>query len=249
MKSITCLRIVATAVVASLIITTNTLASAPDEPEYLGKKLSYWVKVIHDRDEENISLAFDAINAFGPQARAAVPELVSLVETPFSPIRIGRDSKSVIASKLFDIEIRAGAIDSLTSIGEPAASAAGSLVHWALTPRVIPETFANPDDEELFVELVMMDTEQRMRIAGAVSQLGAGTSVTIARLLSSSDSEKRKFGVAILNEGALPIAAELLRSRHCEDRNLGLLILRDMDLIVAKPHLNWLQQWVICEAN
>ena len=56
-------------------------------------------------------------------------------------------------------------------------------------------------------------------------------------------------GVAILNEKALPIAAELLRSSHCEDRNLGLLILQDMDLLVARPHLDWLRRLVVCGAN
>jgi hypothetical protein len=225
------------------------MASTSDEPVYLGKTLSDWIKVIHDRDDEMISLAFDAVGAFGPAAQAAVPDLTALVSAPFVPIRIGKDSQALIASKLYDIEIRTGAIDALTSIGESAASATVPLIRWALTPRVTPGIAGNTEDEELFIELVMMDTEQRMRIAGAISQFGAGASPTIAKLLSSSNSEKRKLGVAILSEGALPIAAELLRSQHCDDRNLGLLILRDMDLVVAKSHLDWLQQRVVCEAN
>jgi hypothetical protein len=248
MNSIRFLRVTAVAGIFFFLITANTLAAA-DQPVYLGKSLSYWIGVLRDRDEENISLAFDAINAFGPQAQAAVPELISIVAAPFSPIHVGKDSEKVIASKIVDIELRAGAIDALTSIGESAASATLPLVHWALTPRVIPEAVRTADDEELFIELVMMDTEQRMRITGAVSQFGAGASSTIAELLTASDSEKRKLGVAILNEGALPIAAELLRSQHCGDRELGLLILRDMDLVVPKSHLDWLQQRIICEAN
>jgi hypothetical protein len=228
---------------------TNALASPPDEPEYLGKKLSYWVNVIHDHDDEMISLGLDAVRTIGPAAKAAVPDLIALVSAPFVPIRVGKDSNTVIATKLYDIEIRAGAVDALTSIGESAAPASWPLVLWAVTTRVVPQMIGNADDEELYIELVMMDTEQRMRIAGAISKFGAAGSPAIARMLSSSDSEKRKLGVAILNEDALPIAAELLRSQHCEDRDLGLFILRDMDIVVPKSHLDWLQQRIVCEAN
>jgi hypothetical protein len=98
------------------------------------------------------------------------------------------------------------------------------------------------------MELVTLDAEQRMRIAGAISRLGKGASATIARLLSSPETDKRKLGVAILNESVLPIAAELLRSNRCDDRNLGLLILRDINL-VPQSHLDWLQQRVACVAN
>jgi hypothetical protein len=243
------LRIITGAALACLLFTPNTMASSPDELEYLGKPLSHWIKVIHDRDEESISLAFDAIAAFGPQAQAAVPELIALVSSPFSPIRVGKDSKKVIASKLYDIEVRAGAVDALTFIGEPAESAAGPLIQWALTPRVVAETVVDADEEQMFIELVVMDTEQRMQVAGAISRFGAGASSAIARSLSSSNSEKRKLAVAILNEGALAIASELLRSKHCEDRDLGLLILQDMDLVVAKAHIDWLRQRVLCSAN
>ena len=100
-----------------------------------------------------------------------------------------------------------------------------------------------------FIELVMMDSEQRMRIAGAVGKLGPDASEIIAALVSSSDPIKRKFGVVILNEGALPIASKLLRSHKCDDRTLGLTILKDMDLIVARPYLDWLQNRIVCEAN
>jgi hypothetical protein len=60
----------------------------------------------------------------------------------------------------------------------------------------------------------------------------------VAKLLTSSDSAKRKLGVAILGQDALPIAAELLRSNDCEERKVGLLILQDMDLVVARPYLD-----------
>jgi hypothetical protein len=225
------------------------LATANDETKYLGKPMSYWIQVIHDRDEEMISLAFDAIRGLGPQARAAVPDLTAIVKAPFNPIRIGKDSPRVIAKKLYDIEIRANAIDALAAIGESASSATAPLIQWALTARVIPEAVRNMDDEELFIELVMMDTEQRMRIAGAVGALGPDASEIIASLVMSQDASKRKFGVAILNEGALPIASKLLRSQKCDDRTLGLTILKDMDLVVAKPYLDWMQNRIVCAAN
>jgi hypothetical protein len=231
------------------IVGTGAFAAPPDEREYLGKNLNYWLNVIRDRNEEMISLAFDAIRALGPDAQAAVPDLIAVVQAPFSPIRIGEDSQKVIASKLVDIEIRADAIDTLASIGEPASSATAAVIGWALAPRVIPEAIRGQDEQELFIELVMMDTEQHMRIAGAVKEFGKGASYAIAQLLSSQNAEKRKLGVTILNEGVLPIASELLRSRHCEDRNLGLLILRDMDLVVAKSQLDWLQRLALCSAN
>ena len=240
--------IIAGVAILVVSIASNIAASPADEPEYLGRKLTYWIKVIHDRNDELISLALDAVREFGPAAQTAVPDLTALVSAPFTPIRVGKDSTAVIAEKLYDIEIRAGAIDALTAIGEPAAPSAWPLADWALTVRVVPENIRNSDDEELFIELVMLDTEQRMRIAGAISQFGKGASDVIARLLSSSGSEKRKLGVAILNESVFPIAVKLLRSSYCEDRNVGVLILRDTDL-VPQSHLDWLQQRIACVAN
>ena len=232
-----------------LMIGTNTFARAADEPQYFGKNLNYWINVLRDRDQEMISLAFDAIRAGGPDAKAAVPDLIALLEAPFSPILVGQDSQKVIASKLYDIEIRAGAVDTLASMGEAASPATAAVIAWALTPRAMPKAIRNEEDQELYLELVMMDTEQRMHISGALNEFGKGGSYAIAKLLSSQDAEKRKFGVAILNEKALPIAAELLRSPHCEDRDLGLYILQDMDLVVARSHLDWLQRLALCAAN
>ncbi len=249
MKFSTLLRRVAGVAVVALLIGTNTFASPADEPEYLGKKLSYWTRVIRERNEDMMSLAFEAIRWLGPEAQAAVPDLTALIEAPFSPIRIGKDSQETIASKLYDIEVRAAAIDTLSSIGKPASSAALPLVRWALMPHVVPDLIRTADDEELYIELVIMDTEQRMRVAGAIPEFGPDASPVIAGLLSSTDAEKRKLGVAILSEHALPIASELLRSPKCEERRLGFIILRDMDLVVSKPHLDWLQATIVCGAN
>jgi hypothetical protein len=113
-------------------------SSTPDEPRYLGKILSYWLKTIRYRDEQTLSLAFDAIRGLGPDAWPAAPELTRIVAAPFSPIRIGKDTEEQIADKLYDIEVRAEAIDALASIGESAATATMPVIRWALTERVIP---------------------------------------------------------------------------------------------------------------
>ena len=42
---------------------------ATDEPKYQGKPLTYWLKIIDDRDDEMISLAFDAVRSLGPMRR------------------------------------------------------------------------------------------------------------------------------------------------------------------------------------
>ena len=60
----------------------------------------------------------------------------------------------------------------------------------------------------------------------------------MAKLLTSTESTKRKLGVAILGKDALPIAAELLRSNDCDERKVGLLILEDMVLVVAHSYLD-----------
>ena len=190
MKSNTLLTKVAGAAVVALVVATTTLASPVDEPQYLGRNLNYWMSVIRDRNQDMISLAFEAIRWLGPEARAAVPDLTALIEAPFTPIRIGKDSQKVIASKLYEIEVRAGAIDALASIGESASPAALSLVRWALMPHVVVENIRNMDDQELFIELAIMDTEQRMRVAGAIPEFGRDASPVIAGLLSSPDAEK-----------------------------------------------------------
>src|SRR5205085_11434127 len=108
-------------------------------------------------------------------------------------------------------------------IGQSASPSTLTLIRWALTPRVTPAGMRNADNDELFIELVTMDAEQRMRVAGAVAGFGRETFPIVAALLSSPDAAKRKLAVAILSQDALPIAAALLRSDDCAERQLGLL--------------------------
>jgi hypothetical protein len=216
------------------------------ERSYLGKPLVYWLNIIRSRNEEGITLAFDAVRSLGPDGWIAVPDLTRLIAAPFSPIEIGMDSQESVAAKLYDIAVRAEAIDTLAWMGESGSPAALSLIRWALAERIIPDPSRNPDNDELFVELVIVDAEQRMRVAGAIAQFGPDASPMIAALLSATNPAKRKLGVAILSEGALPIAAELLHSRDCEDQKLGFLILEDMDLVVAQSHLDELKKGLGC---
>ena len=241
-------RAAAAAILMTLMVAA-VLPAATDEPVYLGRKLSYWMKVIRDRNEGMISQAFDAIRSMGPEARAAAPDLTALVAAPFDPIRVGKDSHKAIAAKLYEIELRAEAIDALASIGESAAPATVVLIRWALAPRVIPDAVTSRDDEELFIELIIMDTEERMRVIGAIPAFGRDAAPILAGLLNSPETPRRKLGVAILSDGTLPIAAALLRSTKCEDRSLGLIILKDMDLVVTRSYLDWLQSRIACEAN
>jgi hypothetical protein len=172
-------------------------------------------------------------------AWVAVPDLTRLITAPFAAIRVGLDSHEVIASKLYDIAVRAEAIDILRWIGEPGAPATAALIQWALTSRVAREPKRGlEEDNQLFIELVAMDAEQRMRVAGAVATFAPDAFPMVVRLLTSSDAAKRKLGVAILSQDALPVAAELLRSNVCEERETGLLILKDMDLVVPQPYLD-----------
>jgi hypothetical protein len=155
----------------------------------------------------------------------------------------------VIASKLLSIHLRADAIDALTAIGEAAASSAAPLIQWAVTVRVIPMNLDNVKNDELFVDLITLDVLERMRVAGAVARFGPVAAPAIVALLKSPDGEKRKLGVAILNENALPIAAYLLKSRNCEDRKRGIAILADMWPVVAKEHLAQLKAALVCNAD
>src|SRR5262245_66474045 len=60
---------------------------------YLGKPLTYWLQVIRDRDEEMISVAFDAVRSLGEDGWIAVPDLARVVEGHFAPIDIANDSQ------------------------------------------------------------------------------------------------------------------------------------------------------------
>jgi hypothetical protein len=249
MKSIRNL-LTATIIAVVIVIAAAAALSAEDtHPAYANKPLSYWLKVIRDRDELMLSLAFDAVRSLGPAAGAAVPELTRVVSAPFTPIHIGKDSQKAIASKVVDIAIRGEAIDTLAVIGESASTSTLPLIRWAMTQRVVPGIIGNADDDELFIELVMMDTEQRMQVIGSIAEFGPNTAPVIAALVSSHDAERRKLGVAILSQGALPIAAELLRSSQCDERTLGFQVLKDLDLVVAKPYLDELMSRLVCDAN
>ena len=208
------------------------------ERTYMGKSLTFWLKALRDRNEEMISDAFNAIYSLGDDAWVAVPELSRIVGAPFEPIGIGTDSTETIASKLYDISIRSEAIEALGWIGEPAAPSTPSLLKWGLTQRMVPDYKRSSQNDELFIELVAMDTEQKMRVAGAVSRLGRNTIPAVAKMLASPDFSKRKMAIAILSQDALPVATELLRSDLCEDKRLGLRIMTDMDLVVSPVYID-----------
>src|SRR6187399_2534059 len=97
-----CMWIVVAAILAIGIVT-EVSAQSPrsvrgtgsvlDDPVSLGEPLSYWLKVIRERNTEELGMAFDAIVELGPAASAAVPELTQIVAEPFAPIRLGRDDK------------------------------------------------------------------------------------------------------------------------------------------------------------
>ena len=226
----------------------KTASGTQREAMYQGKPLSYWMTSIRDRDERMVP-AFDAIIELGPDAWPAVEELMRIVAEPFTPFRIGVDGEDKIASTLFSLGLRAGAIDALTAIGEAAASSTVPLIEWALTVRVIPINLDDLKDGELFVDLITIDVLERMRVAGAVARFGPAAAPAIMALLKSPDGEKRKLGVAILSDGALPIVADLLKSRKCEDRKRGLAMLADMWPVVAKEHLAALKTALVCDAN
>lgn len=219
-----------------------------DDPISMGKPLSYWISVIRNRDNEGYERAFEAIFELGPKASPAVPELTAIIDAPFEPVRIGQDSPQEIRGKLIDIHIRAGAIDSLGSIGAAAASSAEPAIRWGLTARVIA-----PDAESarnrLYIELVGVDVIERMRVAGVIARFGVGGAGAIQKLLDSPDGEKHKFAAAILNEAAVTIATELMQSPRCEQRRTGLSLLTGMWPVVSRDHLSMLHNALGCAEN
>jgi hypothetical protein len=214
------------------------IPKAFQERTYRGKPITFWLQALRDRNDDLMSSAFEAIRSLDDDAWIAVPDLTRLVAAPFVAIHASTDTREVIASKLFDIVVRAEAIDTLAWIGEPAAPATSALVDWALTERIAAGPSRSSADRELFIELVAMDTEQRMRVAGAVSAFGPAASPIVAKLLTSYDTSKRKLAVAILSQDALPIATELLRSDACAERELGLLVIKDMGLVVEQSQID-----------
>jgi hypothetical protein len=215
------------------------------DPVALGEPLSHWLTVIRSRNPEEMEMAFDAIVELGPAARKAVPDLIRIVANLFLPIRVGTEDRRETLLKLLNIHLRAGAVDSLAAIGEPAASAAGPVIQWALTVRVLPSEVRTPMDA-FYVEFVGMDVLERMRGAGAIARFGVQAADAVQKLMESRDEEKRKFAVAVLNEGSLPIVTALMTSERCRARALGLAILADMWPVVAIDHLNALKDIVFC---
>ena len=217
------------------------------DPTSLGKPLSYWLKSIKDLDRENMDLAFQAIVNLGPDAWPAVPQLTQIVAEPFTPIELNVDDYNVVVSKLVSIQIRGDAIDALAAIGEAAASSAVTLMNWGLTLRVLPGETLNRQQDDLFVDLVVIDVVQRMRVAGAILAFGADAYPAVAALLKSPDSESRKLAVAILGENSPMVASVLSKSRTCEERKLGISILFDLWPVIAREYLNALKGRFACD--
>jgi hypothetical protein len=226
----------------------TTTDRAQEDPLSLGQPLSYWLKSIRERDPETIETAFDAIVDLGPEAWRAVPELTKIVAEPFVPIRVDKDSLKDIHSKVFDIQLRAGAVDGLGAIGEAAASSAGPVIRWGLTVRVLPSETRSPADA-ILIELIGIDVLERMRVAGAVARFGPGATQAVEELLRSPDVEKRKLFAAILNDVTVPIATDLMSSKSCEERMLGLSLLSAMWPVVDKGHLITLQGMLQCSRD
>jgi len=219
------------------------------DPKFDGKPLSYWIKAIRDRDEEAMPPALDAIRMLGPAAKTAVPELMRLLSDPFQPIRLGKDSDTIIATKLDDIEVRSAAIDALASIGKAAASATLPIIQWALTVRVIPTHVSDREEHERFVALVMLEAEYRIRVLHAIEQFGEPATPILEQLLKSPDSERRKFAAIALGTDILPIATDFITSRNCDDAQLGITLLNDLAPAVAPAYLTELQEMLRCAAN
>jgi hypothetical protein len=218
------------------------------DPTYEGEPLSFWLDVIRKRGDR-MPMAFEAIRSLGPLAESAVPILESIVAEPFLPIKIGEDKHDVILSKLLNIQLRADAVDALALIGPVADCSTKALIRWALTVRVIPASEQRVETDSLYVEMVGIDVLERMRVAGAVPELGKGALVAIAPLLASGNGEKRKLAVAILSERTLPLAVSLLKSPDCDEKKLGLSILGDMWPVVPETHLLNLKESFMCDTN
>ena len=221
-------------------------AAEQRDPVYMGRPLSYWIESLQNRNEE-MKLAFAAINTLGPDAESAVPELVQIVSEPFTAIWVGTDKRAQVARKVANIQLRAEAIDALGAIGAPAAASTPVLIQWALMVRVVPMNITTREDEELYIDLIAIDVLERMRVAGAVALFGRNAILPIAEALGSTNDEERKLAVAILSEHAPPIAASLLKSESCESRRLGIAILLDMWPVVASDHIKDLAGAFTCE--
>src|SRR5262245_30934570 len=100
----------------------NPLPKRPlQERTFQGQPIAFWLNVLRERNEDLPSQAFEAVRSLDEDAAVAVPELTHLVAAPFVAIRPGGDSAEVVAAKVYDIAVRAEAVDTLSWIG-PAAS-------------------------------------------------------------------------------------------------------------------------------
>jgi HEAT repeat protein len=219
------------------------------ESTYAGKPLSYWVKALRDRNEDQLLLALEAISFFGPAAQSAVPELIRIINDPFEPIRLGKDTDEVIVSKLVEIEIRAEAIAALAEIGEGAAPAAVPLIEWAARPRVVPAAKPSALNTDRFIDLALMDAEHRLHVILAIAFLGDAPVPALTELLRSPNAEKRKLAVTVLGEEAMWIAADLIRSGDCEEVALALTILEDLAPVISMSTLDEFKRMPVCMAN
>jgi hypothetical protein len=231
-----------------LLLSIGTLgfAQVPEhQPTFQGRPLSYWIDSIHERNED-MPTAFEAIQTLGPLAAAAVPELARIFDEPFSPICIGEDDNEAILQKISAIQLRSDALDSLAAIGPLASPAASALIRWALTPRVIPEAIRSGRDYRAYVDLVVLDVLERMRVVNVISGFRLEAAEQIRLLVNSNVSDERKLGVAILEGHVLPITVQLLKSADCDSRQLGLALLTDLWAVVPAEDLLQLKRVAAC---
>ena len=217
-----------------------------NDPASMGKPLSYWLRSIEDRDWENMEAAFQAIINLGSAAWPAVPQLTEIVGLPFTSIRINEDDAQTMTAKLADIQLRADAIEALASIGEAAAPSALTLINWGLTLRLAPVPAATPELDNFFIDLVIIDAMQRMRVAGAIQSFGPNAFPAVATLLRSPDPEGRKLAVAILGQNAPRVASVLSKAGRCDERKLGISMLVDMWPVVAREYLTIFKGMMSC---
>jgi len=248
-KTVALMLVVLVSAEAASVKTDHDRDQLLQERTYLGRPLTYWLQMLRDRDNDTISVAFDAVRSLGPDGWIAVPDLSRIVGAPFQPIDVVKDSHEDIALKIYDVAVRAEAIDVLGAMGESASPATAALVRWALMPRVVIGTRRTMEQDDLFIELVITDADQRMLAAAAIARFGRPAFPALAALLTSDDIQKRKLGVAVLNQDALPVAGELLHSQRCEDRALGIAILEDLALIVSRVSLDELRNMICLVAN
>jgi hypothetical protein len=96
------------------------------------------------------------------------------------------------------------------------------------------------------VDLVSLDTLERIRVVTVISGFRLETASAIRDLIHSKVTDERKLGVAILQTNTLLVAAELLKTNDCDVRKLGLALLVDMWSVVPTDHLEDLKEVTAC---